>query len=158
MNLNSIAAVCITRRVVALAVFSGTHLEYVRSRQLSSSYQQAERTVAASLNWVVSQFDISLLCVVDSLADVRASRLEAFAAETARALGIPVWRVKTASLLEAFSVPPLSSKQQLRAVAGEIWPVISGSVLNRQVRDAAAAGLYVQVERMLTAFLQEGET
>jgi len=158
MKINTIAAVCITRRVIAVAVFSGTRLEYIRNRQLSSSRGQAERTVMASLNWLVSQFDIAVLGIFDSVADVRASHLEALAAGAGRSLGIPVWRVKTTSLLEAFSQPPLTNKQQLRMVAGDIWPVISGSVLNRSVRDAAAVGLYIQVERMLAAIREEGET
>jgi hypothetical protein len=61
--------------------------------------------------------------------------------------GIPVWRVDDKIVLESYAIPRLRNKRQLLPILQSFWPHLP----NRQTGafEAAALGLYLQVERLL---------
>ena len=78
----------------------------------------------------------------------RTQLLTAVAERKLLALGVPLWKVTDAQLLESYSIPPLGQKHELRMIARSIWPYVATQHL--PALDAALVGLYAQVERLLS--------
>jgi hypothetical protein len=150
-NRATLLALKIERRSVAGAVFLGEHLDYTQVRHLSSSREKAEASVAAFLNQMLSTFGIESVALERTglKADAQRALLSRLVTQAVREKGIPIWEISKRELLEAYGEPPLKSRKDLRQVIAGIWPVIAGSHGKLFVQDAAALGLYVQVERKL---------
>jgi hypothetical protein len=150
-NRATLLALKIERRSVAAAVFLGEHLDYTQERHLSSSREKAEASVSAFLNQLLSIFDVESVALERTglNADIQRAVLSRLVTHAVRERGIPVWEISKQELLEGYGEPPLKSRKELRQVITGIWPMIAGSHGKLFVQDAAALGLYVQVERKL---------
>jgi len=146
---NKITGVVITRRMIAVAVFTDLQLSYVESRSLSSEERKAARTVLEFIGWLIQQFQFQTVALalqansdgtrVGQLVDLVTSKLQSE--------GISIWPVTKKALLGAFAYPALKNQSQLKEVASSIWPHIVDEEHRELELMAAATGLYVQTER-----------
>jgi hypothetical protein len=137
------------RRSVAVAVFSGDQLDYTQVRQLSSAADRASASVAGFVNFVVANLDIESAAVESSTVGtgVRRSQLTDGVVTTLRENSVPIWQVNKRELLDSFAYPTLRSRKELRAVVRSIWPALGTGNGKNQILDAAAVGMFVQIER-----------
>jgi hypothetical protein len=141
-------AVRVERRAVAVAVFSGVHLEGRRVLQLSSDAARAEASTAGFIRAVLSENDCPSAAIESVSGDVRRAVLRAAIMDHCRANGISVWEVSGRIVLEALSHPPLKSRAELRDLMLRMWPVQGLKQSQLCALDAVALGLYVQTERL----------
>jgi hypothetical protein len=144
-------SVRVERRTIAAAIFTGDHLEYTDSRQLSSSPEKALTSAVGFTNWLMQHFSVessTLEAIPKGNAFQRRSLHDAIY-RTLRDRMIPIWEVPKTDLLEGFGYPALGSRRELREIATTIWPVISGNRAGVFIQDAAILGLHVQTERLL---------
>jgi len=59
------AAFSIGRRSIAVAIFSGTKLEFWQTRSFQASAERASSTVIAFLNWMIETFEIESAVLED---------------------------------------------------------------------------------------------
>jgi len=143
-------AIRVERRTVAIAVFHGTHLEYVDARQLSSNHGKAESSAVGFIRWILSRFAIesaALESIPDKREILRRILHEAICANL-RDQMLSVWEIPREVLLGSYGYPPLRSREQLRQVAVSIWPILAGNHARVFMQDAAILGLHVQTERI----------
>jgi len=161
MTLRSkLAAFKIDRRRISVAVFVGERLEFTDSRQLSLIVSKALENAKAYVDWVIRNFEIDSAAFESSIPR-RGTWKSRFAPEMLkqfRDTGIPVFEAKLAPILTAFAHPPLRRRLALRDVICAIWPVISQKDSDVFRLDAAALGLYVQIERMFEASLTTNDS
>ncbi len=150
MNPPKLGSIRITRRVVSIAVFDGTHLEYVKARHLASDYEQAEQTVLGFLDWVISNFNMTTIAMEDENIDEahRTYRLIKAVTDKLREDGVSIWKVLNGELFMAFGHPPLESRFQMRQVAVQLWPTLDSAEEPDITLDVVALGFHVQVERL----------
>jgi hypothetical protein len=137
------------RRSIAVAVYVGDRLDYTQVRQLSSMEDRASASVVGFVNFLVTNLEIESVAVELSTAraEVRRSLLTDTILETVRDNSLPIWNVSKRELLEAFGHPALKSRKELRAVVRSIWPALGAGNGKNQILDAAAVGMFVQIER-----------
>jgi hypothetical protein len=137
------------RRSVAVAVFSGDQLDYTQVRQLSSSPDRATASVAGFVNFVVANLDIESAGIESSTVGtgVRRSHLTDGVVATLRQNSVPIWQVNKRELFDSFAYPALKNRKELRAVVRSIWPALGAGNGKNQILDAAAVGMFVQIER-----------
>jgi hypothetical protein len=131
-------AIHIERRSVAVAVFSDTQLEHAEVRHLSSNQSVAEKTLVEFVKRKLAQFETDRV-VLQALpidATERARTMNAALVKSLRETAASIWHVPESVLFEAFGVPALTSRQQLRT--------------GRTVLGAAALGLHFQTEHDLS--------
>ena len=58
-----------------------------------------------------------------------------------------MWEVEKPELLRAFGSPPLKTRKELREIVRNIWSVLPAQQENGSTSDAAALGLYEQIQR-----------
>lgn len=149
--LNSkLAAFAVSRRCVGVAVFAGTHLDYTKTRTLSSSFERADESALSFVQWTISTFEVDsvALQLPQASRGMRPPVLYRLILEFFRREGIPVWEVNQRTLLAAFALPPPKKRHVVRAITRSFWPILSGEGDAASV-DAAALGLYVQTQRLL---------
>jgi hypothetical protein len=146
---SNLAALRVERRAIAVAIFSGDHLEYTQVRQLASMKDKALSSAVGFVNWIVDQFivDAAALEAIDDNPEVLRSAVSRAVAQALAQHVLPIQRVSKAQLLSAYGQPPLRSRRELREVVTDIWPVLIGNKGQPFIQDAAALGLYVQSER-----------
>jgi hypothetical protein len=148
----SLAAVRLTRKAVSIAIFNQTRLEYARLRHLPTATAKACETLQAFLTWIISQFAIGMIAVEQAERfDQKRIRdlllvLEQHASDTA----IPVWHASKQQVIGSYAEPAPRTRIELREIAGRIWPMLSIKGNHPLDLEAAALGLYVQVERLLS--------
>jgi hypothetical protein len=137
------------RRSIAVAAYVGDRLDYTQVRQLSSTEDRASASVVGFVNFVVTNLEIESAAVELSTAgaEVRRSQLTDTIIQTVRENSLPIWNVSKRELLEAFGHPALKSRKELRAVVRSIWPALGAGNGKNQILDAAAVGMFVQIER-----------
>ena len=144
-------AVKIERRAVAVALFSGLHLEGRRVLQLSSDPTRAEASTAAFIREVLSENDCPSAAVESVSGDVRRAILHATILQQCRDNGISVLGISAKIVLETLAHPPLRSRGELRALMLQMWPVQGLKQSQMCALDAFALGLYVQTEWLFAA-------
>ena len=149
MNHSRLASFKIERRSLAAAVFAGEQIDYTQVRQLSSDHAKAESSAVGFEQWIVETFETQSATVERSSPDSQARRtvLTAAIIRSLRKEGISVWEVHKSELLRAFGAPPLKTRKELREIVRTIWPVLPAQKGNGSTSDAAALGLYVQIQR-----------
>jgi hypothetical protein len=144
-------AVRVERRAVAVAVFSGVHLEGRRVLQLSSDASRAGASTAGFIRAVLSENDCPSAAIESVSGDIRRAILHAAVMEHCRANGTSVWEVSGRNVLDALAHPPLRSRGELRDMMLRVWPVQDLKQSQLCALDAFALGLYVQTERLFAA-------
>lgn len=143
------AAVCIRPRWIAIAIFEGIGLEHIRLRELRSSLPRAMDSVTEIARRTFEQFDVNVVALQsDQPAGSIAETLTGQVADAVRECSISLHCVSYASLFEAFGIPPLKTRHQLRKAILGIWPALAEQK-SPLAMDAAAAGLFLQIESLL---------
>jgi hypothetical protein len=152
-----LAAIRIDRRVLAVAILNGDHLQHTDVRQLSSSPDKAlDSAVSFITRQVLDRFEFesAALEIIPNGHEVQRSILHH---ATLRALGakaIGILETSKADLFQAFGNPPLHSRKELRGIMSRIYPVLDQEPGGPWIHDAAALGLYVQTERLFNSINQ----
>ena len=144
-------AVRVERRAVAVAVFSGLHLEGRRVLQLSSDPARAATSTAGFIREVLSENECPSAAIEAISGDVRRAKLHAAVMEHCRESGISVWEISGKTVVDAMCHPPLKSRTELRELMLQMWPVQGLKQSEMCALDAFALGLYVQTERLFAA-------
>jgi hypothetical protein len=141
-------AVRIERRTVAMAVLKDVHLEYVKSRQLSSFSGKALASAAHFFERVLDDYPptSAVLESVPLSRQGQRTQIVNIMEEILGSRGVAITSVHRREVLAAFGNPPLRSRSQLRNVVQSIWPVLDMESGAPCARDAAGLGLYVQTE------------
>lgn len=144
-------AIKVERRSIAVAVFAGPRLDFHEVRQLSSQPDKATASATGFVNWVLANFEIES-AALERLANgkqTRRAQLNRTVLDLLRQCAVPVWEVAKPDLLGAFGHPPLRSRVELRQSARTIlWSMFNTDSPDSHELDAAALGLYVQIERL----------
>jgi hypothetical protein len=136
------------RRAVAVAIFSQMKLERMEVRQLSDDPLKAETTVYRLLSRLLEQHPAATAAVeaFPKTSTTRRAELARLAHELLADHGIPVMRVKTVTLFRAFRLPACRARHQLRSIIATCWPALLPRFGTGAVLDAAALGLYSQIQ------------
>jgi hypothetical protein len=147
---SKLIAIKIHRRVVASAVFSGRTLEHLDTLHLCNEPDAVTDTVARFFAWSVENFKPEAAAIGFSRAaqGERVKTLLEMAEGMFAASGMPLWKIDDKTLLESFAVPKLKNKDQLKPIVRSLWPHLGNHQL--PAFEAAALGLHVQVERLLS--------
>jgi hypothetical protein len=147
---SKLAAFKVSRRSIAVAVFSGQMLDYVDTTHLSNDPELAKGTLFRIIGWVIENFhpEMAAVGLDEDDRQPRASLLTMAAKEHLLRQGTPVWNVTDEDLLKSYGIPALTQKHDLRLIAKSMWPHLPEKDLS--ALDAALAGLYVQTERLLS--------
>jgi hypothetical protein len=148
---NRLLAIKVERRSVAAAVFVDLHLDYTQVRQLSSSRTKAESSALGFVHWLARTFDVTTVAIEAQAQDavIRRAGLTRTIVESVRSNGMSVWESTKQQLFEAFALPPVKTRKQLREIVSSFWPILEDDKLAAAVMDAAALGLYAQAQRKL---------
>jgi len=152
MNTN-LASFSIERRRVSVAVFVGERLDYTGSRQLASIYPKALDGAGRYVEWITRNFRIEDVALMKGQSDPTTwkSKFTKAIIRQLRDTGVPIFEVDKGALLASFAHPPLRHLTELRKVVSSIWPILATKDHNASLLDAAALGLYVQVEKTFRA-------
>ena len=142
-------AVRVERRSVAAAIFHGGQLEYTQVRQLSSSREKALTSAVGFINWIGSCFELesAALEAIDIGEEFHRRALYEAVQQALRDQALPIWTIPKQDLLAAYGSPALKGRKEIREVIATIWPVLAEANAKVLIQDAAALGLYVQIER-----------
>jgi hypothetical protein len=140
------------RRVAAVALFRGTHLQGTRLRHLPLNPSRAignlRELVTRSLEHYRPEF-VAISRPVSKAGDRTRSFCEEVK-EIANRLGIPSVEVEDTTLMAAYGHPPLPRKEHVRRAGRTIWPGLNDAMSGRAAVDAATTGLYVQTQRLFS--------
>ena len=148
----SLASFGSERRIAAIAIFKGTHLEDIRLRHLAVDVTKATGSVRELVTRFLERHQPECVAIShpSSKAGERALVFCAVVTDIAKELGIPVLNVETSTLLNAYGHPRLTRKEHLRRTGRTIWPSLRDLPSKRAVVDASITGLYVQTERLFS--------
>lgn len=152
MNSN-LASFKIERRRVSVAVFKDEQLDYTAVRQLPSLYAKALESATRYVDWITRNFRIEGAALEQNQSDPKTWKSK-FTSEIVRQLrdaGVPVFEVSKDALLSSFAHPPLRYRTEMRKVLSSMWPILATKDNSGSLLDAAALGLYVQVEKIFRA-------
>jgi hypothetical protein len=147
---SNLAAFRVERRRISVAVFVDERLDYTGSHQLSSHYLKALASSSRYVDWISRSFRVEGVALEKSRPDLRTwkGRTTKEIVSQLRDSGIPIFEIDKDVLLASFGHPPLRYRTELRKVVSSIWPVLATKNNSVAVLDAAALGLYVQVEKI----------
>lgn len=147
---SKLVAFKIFRRSATVAVFQGQNLDFVDVRHLSNVPKVAVETLDRFMHWIVQNFHpaTAALSFDEEEGHPRTKLLTDATERRLLELGIPVWKVTDAELLQSYALPALNQKQDLRRIARAMWGYVAEQ--HQPALDAALVGLYVQVERLLS--------
>jgi len=143
------AAIRVERRSVSIVVMRGFNPEHIQFRQLSSDPDKALASALGFVNRVVEWFPFqsAAIEVVPEALDIQRAQMTAGIIRTLREQSVTFWEIPKQELLVAFGYPTLRSRGEVRNVVVRIWPFFDPHEDRPYVRDAAALGLYCQIER-----------
>lgn len=149
---SKLAAFRIFRRSVTVAILSGRNLDFVDIHHLSNVPKVALESQDRFVGWIVENFHPQIVALATGEEDEgedrpRAQMLTQAVERKLLECGIPLWKVSDSELLESYAIPALTQRHELRAIARSMWPYVAAQ--HELALDAALAGLYVQVERLL---------
>jgi hypothetical protein len=141
-------AVRIERRAVAVAVFSGLHLEGRRVLQLSSDPDRAQASAIGFIREVLLENPCPSAAMETVADDISRAAIYQAMLEEFRSEGVSLWEIPAKTVLKSLCYPPLKSRSELHELMQEIWPVQGLKQSELCALDAFALGLYVQTERL----------
>jgi len=152
MSHSTLAAVRVTRKAASVAIFNRMHLEYARLRHLPTQAAKARETLHAFLGWATAQFNVEMIAVEkpDRTDAARVEELMRTVEEHASGAAIPIWHAGKMQVIESYAEPAPKTRTELREIAARIWPMLATKDSNPLDLEAAALGLYVQVEKLLS--------
>jgi hypothetical protein len=147
---SKLIALKIRRRAVAAALFSDRILEHVEALQLCNEPEAVKDAVARFIGSLLEKFqpDSAAIGISRGKVGQRVTTLTETSEAILRAAGMPFWRIEDQAVLEAYAVPKLKGRHHLRPIVRSFWPHLAGRQLSGY--EAAALGLHVQVERLLS--------
>jgi|ERR1019366_10368200 hypothetical protein len=145
----SLLSIVFQKKATAIAVFHGLQLEYLHVHHPSATGAKAAQSVYQFLSRTIDAFSCTSAVVelVPSDRTGRALLSEAVLARL-RSDAIPVFTFSQADMLSAFSLPPLRTMAELRALGMCLIPMLTDSASHETI-DAALIGLLLQVDREL---------
>lgn len=145
-----LAAFKIFRRSATAVIFSGRGLEFIDVKHLTNNPNSAGETINRFVGWILESFKPELVALGTDEDDnkPRTAMLTSIVESRLHEQGIPVWKVSDTELLEAYAIPALRQKHELRNIARSLWPQVAKEQL--PALDAALIGLYIQTERLLS--------
>jgi hypothetical protein len=144
-------AIKITRRTAAAAIFFGRDLHYTEVRHLATNPSQAQNSLVGFILSLIEHFRIDSATSPLSEKDNGAQALMVAILTLLRDKAIPHWAIKKSELFEAYGEVPLKrTAAELRRVVRSYWPHIIDEHDEGTCLDAAALGLYLQTERLLS--------
>ena len=148
MNGDNLATFRITRRLVAVVVFINGRLDYAEERHLSSFPEKAGDSAIGFVRWVLATFAISSAALEQVAGENRRAQLSRSVVAVLKQEAVAVWGVSKKELFEAFGIPPVTTRKELRAIAASFWPVLSTRNGEGTTLDAAALGIYIETQRL----------
>jgi hypothetical protein len=147
-----LVALRIERRIISAAVFEGHHLEHADSLHLASTYPKALDGATGYINRIKTMFLIETALVEKQTTSdpTWRAKLTTKVVSQLRGAGVPVFEIDPADLLPAFRNPPAQSRAEVRRSVGLIWPSLVTDKKHCSCLDAAALGLYFQIQRLLS--------
>ena len=149
---SNLAAFKIERRRISVAVFVDERLDYTGSHQLSSLASKALASASRYIDWTIRGFRIEGVALEKGRPDIKTWKGN-FTGEITSQLrdrGVPIFEIDKNILLASFAHPALRYRTELRRLVSSIWPILAAKDKHVGCLDAAALGLYVQVERCLS--------
>jgi hypothetical protein len=136
----------VNRRAIAAAVLDDEQLTLVDGRYLPS---HRDRATAAAVRYVTRLLEMTGLkrIAIEAAADDRSQGMAVLTAirDLLKTRGLIVLEISIAEVLQAFGVPGLRSRRQLRET---VTPLFTGlqprGAIKEYVTDAAAAALFVE--------------
>lgn len=150
MTNSKLAAFRIERRRISVAVFEDVRLDYTGGRELASRYPKAAETVGRYVELIRQNFQIQGAAFEKDDSDVNNSRGR-FTIQTIgqlRKAGVSIFEIEPQDVLASFAHPGLKFRTELPQVITSIWPILADSDTHSSCLEAAALGLYTQVERL----------
>lgn len=141
-------AIRIERRTVAMALFTGTHLEGWRVRQLPSDSKRAEASCVGFVREVLEEHQCDGAALESTTGDVARTTLHRGVTELCRELGVSVVEISRQTVIESFAYPAPRTREEVREIISEIWPLPDLKSGRICILDAFALGLYAQTERL----------
>jgi hypothetical protein len=148
---DTLMAISLQRRCVAVAIFSDMKLERMEVRQLSHDSLRASTTVHRLIAGLLQAHPVqrAVLEVLPGDSSTRRADLARLAHTLLADRGIPVTRTNVADLRRAFSIPPCRTRKAVREIVARCWPALLPRFETPTVLDAAALGLHAQIQGYL---------
>jgi hypothetical protein len=144
-------AVRLERRTIAVAVFTGLHLEGHRVLQLSSDPSKAESSAVGFMREVLLEHYCPSVAIESVPGDIQRAALHGAILTQCRANEISVWEISKQVVFEALAHPPLRTRGEVRELMRGMWPMAALKQSRVCALDAFALCLCVQTERLLAA-------
>ena len=150
---SNLAAFRIERRRISVAVFVDERLDYTGSHQMSTLASKALASASRYIDWIIRSFRIEGVALEKDrpAAETWKGKFTGEIIGQLRDRGIPIFEIDKNVLLSSFAHPALRYRTELRRVVSSIWPILATKDQNVGCLDAAALGLYVQVEKQFAA-------
>lgn len=145
---DALMAISIQRRCLAVAVFEGMKLERMEVRHLSHDVITASTTVHRLIERLLRAHPVchAVLDVIPDATTTRRADLARLAHQLLADRGIPASTISPATLQRALSLPPCRTRKALRDLVTVWWPALLPRFNTPTVLDAAALGLYAQIQ------------
>ena len=143
-------AIKITGRTAAAAVYFGRELQYTELKQLAPDITHARDSLLSFLSSLIDHFHIDSAAWEENLPDTRAQMLSASIIDLLCERSILHWMIEKSEVMAAFGEVPFRRLHDLREAVSGFWPNIIPEWGDDTWLDAAALGLYLQTERLLS--------
>lgn len=143
----SLLSIAFQKKAASVAVFHGLRIEYLDVHHASATGTKAVQSVYQFLSRTIVAFSCTSVGA-ELVANDRTGRALLFEGVLARLRddGIPVFTFSQTEILPAFSIPPLRTIAELRALGLSLMPMLTDSA-SQETIDAALIGLLMQVDR-----------
>jgi hypothetical protein len=123
--------------------------------ELRSAHDKAIDSITEFARRAIEEFGIQSAAIQTSRhPGGQADRLTEHLISVLRDAGVPLRPVNYESLFAALSFPPLRNLKQLRSAVVAIWPSLDSAQSKIFTIDAAAVGLFAQVQSLLDINLE----
>jgi len=151
MNTTRLGAFGISRREIAVAIFNGQQLDFWEIRSLPNDSEEAKTSALAFARWVIERLGIDGAAILSGkLGSSRKEHLRSAICDVLRESGIPILEATQQQLFAACSNPPVKRPCELREIICSLFPQLSDQRETLPLLDAAALGLHVETQSLLT--------